>query len=52
MDPVLFSFGLGVGRLSTPLKKTALGMDGEAFHRARAVLSQAKKARRQILLQL
>ena len=32
MDPVPFSFGVGVGTLSTPLEKQAVGMDGEAFH--------------------
>jgi len=43
MEPVSFSFGVGVGGLSTPLKpERALGMDGEAFHRARAALTSAK----------
>ncbi len=49
MDPVAFSFGVGVGTLSTPLEKQAVGMDGEAFHRARAALEKAKKSRRQLL---
>ncbi len=49
MDPVPFSFGVGVGTLSTPLKKQALGMDGEAFHRARAALERAKKSKRDLL---
>jgi len=49
MEPVPFSFGIGVGTLSTPLKKDALGMDGEAFHRARAALDKAKKHKREIL---
>lgn len=49
MDPVPFSFGIGVGTLSTPLEKQAVGMDGEAFHRARAALESAKKGKREIL---
>lgn len=52
MEPVSFSFGVGVGTLSTPLKKDALGMDGEAFHRARAALDKAKKNKREILYSL
>ncbi len=49
MGPVPFSFGVGVGTLSTPLEKQALGMDGEVFHRARAALEKAKKAKRELL---
>jgi hypothetical protein len=49
MEPVSFSFGIGVGTLSTPLKNDALGMDGEAFHRARMALADAKKRRRRVL---
>ncbi len=52
MAPVEFSFGIGVGTLSTPLKPEALGMDGEAFHRARSALQNAKKSRRSILYDL
>jgi DNA-binding CsgD family transcriptional regulator len=49
MDPVPFSFGVGVGTLSTPLEKQAVGMDGEAFHRARSSLDRAKKSKRGLL---
>lgn len=49
MDPVTFCFGVGVGSLSTPLEKQAVGMDGEAFHRARAALDRAKKGKRGLL---
>ncbi|HEX9657639.1 MAG TPA: SatD family protein [Bacteroidota bacterium] len=49
MEPISFSFGVGVGALSTPVKKDALGMDGEAFHRARAALNEAKKSKREVL---
>ncbi len=49
MEPVPFSFGVGVGTLSTPLEEQALGMDGEVFHRARAALEKAKKTKRELL---
>ncbi len=49
MEPVPFSFGVGVGTLSTPLEKLALGMDGEVFHRARAALEKARKTKRELL---
>jgi DNA-binding CsgD family transcriptional regulator len=52
MAPVEFSFGIGVGTLSTPLKPEALGMDGEVFHRARAALEKARKSKRDILYDL
>ena len=49
MEPVVFSFGIGVGKLSTSPKPTTLGMDGECFHRARAALSQAKEGKRRLI---
>jgi hypothetical protein len=49
MDPVSFCFGIGIGALSTPLQKQAVGMDGEAFHRARAALELARKGKREML---
>jgi DNA-binding CsgD family transcriptional regulator len=49
MKPVSFSFGVGIGTLSTPVKRDALGMDGDVFHRARAALTHAKKSKREIL---
>ena len=53
MEPVDFAFGLGIGPLSTPLKKgVALGMDGEAFHRARAALATAKEEKRCLVLDI
>jgi hypothetical protein len=49
MGAVAFSFGVGIGTLSTPLNaRTALGMDGEAFHRARAALQYSKKHKHHI----
>lgn len=49
MQPVQFSFGIGIGTLATPLRKEALGMDGDVFYRARAALERAKKSKRSIL---
>jgi DNA-binding CsgD family transcriptional regulator len=46
MAPVQFAFGIGIGKLSTPIKKEALGMDGEAFYRAREALNEAKHRKR------
>jgi hypothetical protein len=45
LSPVVLSFGVGIGSLDTALKPVALGMDGEAFHRSREALSEAKSAR-------
>jgi hypothetical protein len=42
MSPVLLSFGIGIGTLDTALKPVALGIDGEAFHRSREALGEAK----------
>jgi hypothetical protein len=42
--PVRMRFGLAVGEIVTPLnQKQAIGMDGPAFHRARAVLERLKQ---------
>lgn len=50
MHPVPFAFGVGVGTLSTPLKKeAALGMDGEVFYHARQALGNAKHAKRPVV---
>ena len=47
MQPVSFAFGVGIGTLSTPLNSSiALGMDGDAFYRARSALSIAKARKR------
>jgi len=43
MDPVPFAVGIGVGGLSTPTGKNVDAIDGEAFHRARNALSQARQ---------
>ncbi len=48
MRPVPFAFGIGIGTISTPLRKESLGIDGEAFHRARKALLQAKHKGRTI----
>lgn len=44
IHPVQVRFALGVGALATPVnRKQALGMDGPAFHYARAALSELKE---------
>jgi hypothetical protein len=44
MYPVSIRFALGVGEIVTEINsKSALAMDGPAFHRARAAMSQMKK---------
>lgn len=37
--------GIGHGTLNPPIKRVALGMDGSAFHAARAAIDEAKKHR-------
>ncbi len=49
LKPVNFSFGIGEGEIVTPLQKKALGMDGPAFHRARAALEEAKRKKQKII---
>lgn len=41
--PQELRFGLGVGRLETPLQPQALGMDGPCFHHARAAVERAEQ---------
>jgi biotin operon repressor len=49
MNKVNFSFGIGVGTLATNLlPKSAIGMDGDCFYRARAALQKAKKEKREL----
>lgn len=43
--PYRVRFGLGYGELATALKAEAVGMDGPAFHAARAALEEAKRGR-------
>jgi len=43
MEPVSFSFGIGIGTLSTSFHKVSTSMDGEVFHAARHALQQSKK---------
>lgn len=52
MHPVAIRFGIGVGELTTPLNsRQALGMDGPAFHRARAAISELKRTDYRLRLQ-
>ncbi len=47
-----FRMGVGMGGLTTDLKPTCLGMDGPAFHRARAALEESKEKRRTLTYNL
>lgn len=40
--PVEFAFGVGVGTITTEIAPEAIGMDGPAFHNARAALEEGK----------
>jgi hypothetical protein len=47
LAPVQARFALAVGEIVTPINATqAIGMDGPAFHRARALLESLKRKRR------
>jgi hypothetical protein len=41
--PVQFVFGIGVGTITTEIAPEAIGMDGPAFHNARAALEEGKE---------
>lgn len=41
--PVKFVFGVGVGTITTEIAPEAIGMDGPAFHNARAALEEGKE---------
>jgi hypothetical protein len=43
VHPEELRFGLGIGRLDTPLQPQALGMDGPCFHHARAAVERAER---------
>ncbi|MEW6061835.1 MAG: SatD family protein [Bacteroidota bacterium] len=50
IEPVSFTFGVGIGTLATPLNtKEAIGMDGECFYRARNAIQQAKKEKKKLV---
>ena len=49
MGKVPMRFGIGIGSLDTPIKDFAIGMNGEAFHRARAALIYAKEQAKKIV---
>ena len=47
LDGVQFRYGMGLGGIDTDINsQQAIGMDGPAFHRARAAIEQAKKEQR------
>lgn len=45
MYPVKIRFGIGHGKITTPIKETAIGMDGPAFYAARQALESLKKSK-------
>lgn len=45
MNGVQFRCGIGSGTLSTPVRSTAIGMDGEAWINAKNAVDHAKKKR-------
>jgi hypothetical protein len=49
MSPLAFSVGIGIGPVATELSADVDLVDGEAFHRARAALAQARKVRQEIV---
>ncbi|MBL1215676.1 MAG: hypothetical protein HND52_20080 [Ignavibacteriae bacterium] len=48
--PVKVRFSLGVGKITTSIKKKALGMDGPAFYAAREALTKLKAGENKIIL--
>lgn len=46
--PVEFVFGVGVGTITTEIAPEAIGMDGPAFHNARAALEEGKEERYEV----
>ena len=48
MYPVQFTFGVGVGTISTAFKKEPIAMDGDVFHRARNALDRSKRRKRRL----
>src|SRR5690625_5177224 len=45
LQPQSVRIGAGLGKLATKLQPTAIGMDGEAWHRAQAAIEQARRTR-------
>ena len=51
MSPVQLRFGLGLGKIDTPINtKAAIGMDGSAFHNARRAIETARNEKRKYVL--
>lgn len=50
--PVKLRFGVGQGRITTQVKKTAIGMDGPVFHNARNAVEKAKNQNKSIVFQV
>jgi hypothetical protein len=43
LEGVRARYGIGYGTLTTPLRTTAIGMDGPCFHRAREAVQRGKR---------
>lgn len=50
LQPQRVRIGAGLGKLATKLQPTAIGMDGEAWHRAQAAIEQARRTRATFVL--
>jgi hypothetical protein len=48
--PVKVRFALGIGKIMTPIKKKAIGMDGPAFYSAREGMSKLKSSHSRIIV--
>jgi len=51
-EPVELRFGIGLGAISTKISKKTQGMDGQAFHLARAAILRAKKEGQAVVFNL
>ncbi len=50
--PVNVRISLAVGEMSTSIKKTAIGMDGPAYHMARRGISSLKKSKNLLMIDM
>lgn len=48
LRPHRLRFGVGYGTINTPMQELAIGMDGDAWHRAKEAVDRADRERRQL----
>ncbi len=48
--PARVRAGMGVGRLSTPLRESITVMDGQGFHRARSAIEEARRVKSNLMI--